>query len=252
MDPRMKIFLILAEMILAFLAKNFITLAVITLQVFIVIKSSQIAIKTYFRSIKAVLFFILFTTILNIFYSEGEPIFSFWALKITQEGINNSVFTTLLLINLLLISSALTFTTSPTDLTDGLEKLMTPLKYIRVPVHEIALIITIALRFIPTLIDEMDKIIMAQKSRGADFENGNLAKRVRALVPILTPLFVSSIRRAFELATAMECRCYKGGDQRTRMKTLHLKPIDIFAAFFVLGFYSAAIYFNMAFPVVPR
>lgn len=252
LDPRVKIMLTLMQIVLVFLSQNFLSLAVISLQVILIIMFSGISFKIYFKSLKAVLFLILFATFFHVFNSPGEPIFSFGFIKITREGINGNIFTTVLIISLLIISSSLSFTTSPTDLTDALERLMRPLKIIKVPVHEIAMIMTIALRFIPTLLEETDKIIMAQKSRGADFESGKLAKRVRALAPILVPLFASSIRRAIDLAIAMECRCYKGGEGRTRMKVLHIRSRDIFAILIVITFYICVVYLNLSFPAVQR
>ena len=171
-------------------------------------------------------------------------------LKITWGGINNAIFTAVRISVMVMVSSVLTYTTSPTDLTDGLERIMKPLKIFRVRVHEIAMMMTIALRFIPVLLEETDKIMNAQKARGADMENGNILRRVKALVPVLIPLLVSSFRRAGDLAMAMECRCYNGGKGRTRMKIMHFSLTDLFAAIISFLIFGAVIYFNMAYPDV--
>ncbi|MDR1253658.1 MAG: energy-coupling factor transporter transmembrane protein EcfT [Oscillospiraceae bacterium] len=252
MDPRVKIALAMVQVTLVFLADNFFSLTAVALQVLLIITASKISLKTYFKSIKMVLFLITFTAILNLFYSAGDPIFSFWILKITREGINNSIFVAVRVVSLILASSALTFTTSPTDITDALERLMKPLAFFKVRVHEIAMMMTIALRFIPTLLEETDKIMNAQKARGADFENGGLINKIRSMLPILVPLFVSSFRRAYELALAMECRCYQGGNGRTKMKTLHITSRDIAGIGFVGVFLTLLIAFNVFFPNTPR
>ena len=180
------------------------------------------------------MFIVIFTSVLNLLYGTGDVLWSWGFLKITTGGIRNAVFVTMRIISLILVSSGLTFTTSPTDLTDALERLLKPLGFFKIRVHEIAMMMTIALRFIPTLLEETDKIMQAQKARGADMESGGIVKRVKALVPILVPLFVSAFRRAYDLATAMECRCYQGGSGRTRMKSLHMTAIDYKAAVFMV------------------
>ncbi|MBQ2569687.1 MAG: energy-coupling factor transporter transmembrane protein EcfT, partial [Ruminococcus sp.] len=174
------------------------------------------------------------TSLLNLFYGSGEPIWQWWIFKITVNGINRAVFVTTRIICLILASSCLTFTTSPTELTDAIERLMKPLRVIHFPVHEIAMMMSLALRFVPTLLEETDKIMQAQKARGADMESGNLIRRVKALVPVLIPLFVSAFRRAYDVATAMECRCYRGGAGRTRMKQIRMARRDA-AAFVVMA-----------------
>ena len=183
-------------------------------------------------------FILVFTAVLNIFYTPGEALASFWIFTITREGIVHAFFMVVRIIMLITCTFLLTYTTSPLALTDGLESLLGPLKKLRVPVHELAMMMSIALRFIPTLIEETDKIMSAQRARGADFDSGNLVQRAKALIPLLVPLFISAFRRADELATAMECRCYHGDEGRTRMKQLHYRPGDIF---FILGALALAV-----------
>ena len=187
---------------------------------------SGVALRALVRGLKPILFIICFTAVLNLFYTPGEIWVSFWIFKITKEGIFTAFFMILRITMLIMGTFLLTYTTSPIALTDGLETLLGPLKKIRVPVHELAMIMSIALRFIPTLIEETDKIMSAQKARGADFESGNLLQRARALVPILVPLFISAFRRADELAVAMECRCYHGDAGRTKLHVLHYQMRD--------------------------
>ena len=194
-----------------------------------VIWISKIHLSVIFKSLKPLLLIIILTAVLNLFYSSGEPIVKFWIFKITKEGIFNAVFMALRIMLLVAGTFMLTYTTSPIALTDGLESLLSPLKKIKLPVHELAMMMCIALRFIPTLIEETDKIMSAQKARGADFESGNLIARAKALVPILVPLFISAFRRADELATAMECRCYHGGEGRTRLHQLKYEKRDYIA-----------------------
>ena len=181
-------------------------------------------------------------------FVDGEPLFQVWILKVTREGVHTAVFMAVRIICLIAGTSLLTYTTSPIALTDGIERLMGPLKRFRFPVHELAMMMTIALRFIPTLIEETDKIISAQKARGADLETGGLMQRARALIPILIPLFVSSFRRADELALAMECRCYRGGEGRTRMKQLRLVPVDFAASAVMVACIAGVIALNILMP----
>ena len=188
---------------------------------------SKIPVKSIVRGMKPLMFILLFTAVLNIFFTEGETVLvSFWAVEITLEGLIRAFFMMIRILMLITGTFLLTYTTSPIALTDGLEALLNPLKKIKLPVHELSMMMCIALRFIPTLIEETDKIMSAQKARGADFENGKLMERVKALVPILVPLFISAFRRADELATAMECRCYHGGEGRTKMKLLRYNRND--------------------------
>lgn len=229
MDPRMKLALTFAYIIVIFIPDNWAGLALAVAFLVGCVLLSHIPCRLILKGLKPVLPLLLFTSLINIFYVDGQVLFRIWVLKITAEGIYTALFIALRILCLIAASSLLTYTTSPTTLTDALERLLSPLRHIRVPVHEIAMMMTIALRFIPTLIEETDKIMSAQKARGADMESGNLLQRVRALVPVLVPLFVSSFRRAYDLATAMECRCYHGGEGRTRMKQLHLRRSDIVA-----------------------
>ena len=228
-DPRVKIVLTMLYIVAVFMADSIISYAVMALGAVILIAVSRIPLKTVTSGFKTILFIIIFTAVLNIFWTsgEGEPLWSFWRIKIYKEGLIHAGKMVLRLACLLMGTSVLvSYTTSPIALTDGLERLLAPLKVIKLPVHEFAMMMTIALRFIPTLIEETDKIMNAQKARGADFTEGNLLQRAKALIPILIPLFVSAFMRAGELATAMECRCYHGGEGRTRMTVLKTKPLD--------------------------
>ena len=229
LDPRVKLISLIAFIVITFCTGNFFSLGIVLLSVIAVALLSKVPIKMYLKSPKVIVVIVLITSALNLFYGTGEPIAQWWIFKITADGITNAVNVCARIICLILFSSALTFTTSPTDLTDALERLMKPLTIFHVHVHEIAMMMTIALRFVPTLLEETDKIMSAQKARGADMESGGLITRVKALIPILVPLFVSSFRRAYELAVAMECRCYRGGKGRTRMKQLVLAVRDYLA-----------------------
>ena len=233
LDPRTKLILVIVYIVTLFSAKWFLTYGLVLAALVGVILASKIQIKTIVKSLKPLLFIIVLTGILNLFYTQGEVLVKIWFLTITKEGVFSAIFMVLRIAMLIAGTFMLTYTTSPIALTDGLELLLNPLKKIKVPVHELAMMMCIALRFIPTLIEETDKIMSAQKARGADFETGSLFSRAKALIPILVPLFISSFRRADELAVAMECRCYHGGEGRTRMKQLHYQKID--AAAFVLG-----------------
>ena len=231
LDPRTKLIMLVVYIVALFVANNWISYGVMFVFLAVVIGISHIPVKSIVRGIKPLIFILVFTGILNLFFTEGETVLvSFWVITITLEGVIRAIFMVARILMLITCTFLLTYTTSPIALTDGLEALMKPLKVIRVPVHELAMMMCIALRFIPTLIEETDKIMSAQKARGADFESGNLMQRVKALVPILVPLFISAFRRADELATAMECRCYQGGDGRTKMKLLRYKRRD-FGAF---------------------
>ena len=232
LDPRTKLLLTVIYIVALFCAKSFFSYLLIALVLFTGIKVSGVAPKALVRGLKPILFIICFTAVLNLFYTPGETLASFWIFKITKEGIFTAFFMVLRITMLIMGTFLLTYTTSPIALTDGMEALLGPLKRVRVPVHELAMMMSIALRFIPTLIEETDKIMSAQKARGADFESGNLIERAKALVPILVPLFISAFRRADELAVAMECRCYHGGEGRTKLKVLRYRGID-YAAFFL-------------------
>lgn len=226
LDPRAKIIMLVAFLVLVFCTFNYAALAVVAVCTAAIVLMSGVPVKFYFKSLKIIIFIVIVTSILNLFYGTGDPIWQWGIIKITVNGINRSVFVTVRIICLILASSALTFTTSPTELTDAIERLMKPLAKLHFPVHEIAMMMSLALRFVPTLLEETDKITQAQKARGADMESGNIIQRVKAFIPILIPLFVSAFRRAYELATAMECRCYRGGTGRTRMKTIHMAKRD--------------------------
>lgn len=252
MDPRMKIILLTAYIVFIFLTNNYISLTIMALSVFGVICLSQVSPKLYFKSIKAIVAIVLFTSVLNLFYGTGDPLWQWKFLKITSAGINTAVFVAVRILCLVLVSSVLTYTTSPTDLTDGIERLLKPLSVFHIKVHEIAMMMTIALRFIPTLLEETDKIMSAQKARGADFESGNLINRIKALVPILVPLFVSAFRRAYELAMAMESRCYHGGDGRSRMKVLKYSKYDYIALSAVCVLFIGVITCNIFLPATIR
>ena len=233
LDPRMKIVLTVAYIILLFTAQNAVGLAVGVLFLVLVYGISKIPPVMILRSLKPVVPIIVFTSVLDMFFIDGRVLFQWWILKLTAEGVKTAVFMSVRIVCLIAGTSLLTYTTSPIALTDGIERLCNPLKRFKLPVHELAMMMTIALRFIPTLIEETDKIMSAQKARGADLESGGLMQRARALIPILIPLFVSAFRRADELALAMECRCYRGGEGRTRMKQLKIHPRDVWSAVFV-------------------
>ena len=212
-----------------FCAKWFVSYALTAALLAVSVKMSGVSPKALVRGLKPVLFLICFTAVLNLFYTPGDILVSFWIFKITRQGIVTAFFMVLRIMMLIMGTFLLTYTTSPIALTDGLETLLGPLKKIRVPVHELAMMMSIALRFIPLLIEETDKIMSAQRARGADFESGNLLQRAKALVPILVPLFISAFRRADELAVAMECRCYHGGVGRTKLHVLRYQARDYLA-----------------------
>ena len=236
LDPRTKLIFLVAYIVFLFLATSWVSYGLLLVFLVGCIAASRIPPKSFVKGMKPLLFILIFTAVLNIFFSGGETVL-IPGTSVTLEGVIRAVFMTLRIVMLITCSFLLTYTTSPIALTDGLETLLSPLKAIKVPVHELSMMMCIALRFIPTLIEETDKIMSAQKARGADFENGKLMERVKALIPILVPLFISAFRRADELATAMECRCYHGGDGRTKMKLLRYKRFDLiaFAVAILLG-----------------
>lgn len=227
LDARTKLILVIVYIIALFQAVGWVSYAAVTAVTALCMALSHIAPRHIFKGLKPMLFIIALTALLNIFYTEGTPILPGWI--ITWEGIGRAVQMVLRIVLLITGTFLLTYTTSPIALTDGLEKLMNPLKKIKVPVHEMTMMMSMALRFIPTLIEETDKIMSAQKARGADFETGSLIDRAKALLPVMVPLFVSAFRRADELAVAMESRCYHGGEGRTRMKQLKLALRDFIA-----------------------
>lgn len=230
LDPRLKLILVILLIVVIFVAQTPAAYLCAAVFVAVAVALSHIPVKLMLKGLKPILFIIVITTLLNLFYSGGEPIWSFWIISISKEGIWRTATMLVRVVLLVIGTSLLTYTTSPIMLTDGLERLLSPLKKIKLPVHEFSLMMTIALRFIPTLIEEVDKISSAQKARGSDLETGNLIQRAKALVPILVPLFVSSFRRADELAVAMECRCYRGGEGRTRLRQYRLHRRDAVAS----------------------
>lgn len=236
MDPRLKILLMLEFVVLVFFAANLYSFMYLILCMAFLVFSSEISMKVILKGLKPIIFISVFTALINVFWTTGErPLVDFYFIHIYPEGLWRAFYMILRIVSLVAGTSVLlTYTTSPMDLTDALESLLSPLKKIRVPVHEFAMMMSLALRFVPTLIEETEKIINAQKARGADFESGSLLRRAKALVPILIPLFISAFSRATELAVAMECRCYTGGEGRTRMKVMRLKAFDI-AWFLILS-----------------
>lgn len=227
LDARVKLVITLLYIVSLFLIKSFIGYAFVIIALAIVIKVSNVPFKFMVKGLKSLVFIIIFTALINVFTVKGgETLVTFWKLSITTEGVFFAIKMALRIILLIIGSSLLTLTTTPIKLTDGIEALLKPLSKIGVPAHDIAMMMTIALRFIPTLLDETDKIIKAQQARGADFDTGRLRDKARALVPILVPLFISAFRRADELAMAMESRCYNGGANRTRMNVMKVTSID--------------------------
>ena len=227
LDPRTKLLLVVLYIIALFTAKGIVGYGIVAGCLLLCVLISKVPAKALVKGLKPVWIIVAFTAFLNLFYTPGETLLHWWIFTITKEGIRSAVFMVLRIVLLIMGTFLLTYTTSPIRLTDGLESLLNPLKKIHAPVHELAMIMSIALRFIPTLIEETDKIMSAQKARGADFESGNFLQRAKALIPILVPLFVSAFRRADELAVAMECRCYHGGEGRTRLYVLKMRRQDI-------------------------
>ena len=249
MDPRAKVILAILYIVCTFICKNALSFLVLTLVGLAMIFISKIPLRMILRSIRPLIFIIAFTSLINIFLTKGETRLTpeSWFFTIYAEGLWNALFVTLRIILLIIASGLfLTYTTTPIALTDALENLLSPLKKIRVPVHDFAMMMTIALRFIPTLSDETEKIMNAQKARGSDFTGGSLVRRAKALIPILIPLFVSAINRAFELASAMECRCYHGGEGRTRLKILRYRTSDWLAMLAMLLFGVLLFFINRA------
>lgn len=229
LDPRVKLVTTLCYIISLFIVDNAVGYVIAGLFLAIIIRLSKVPVKFMVRGMKSIVFLLLMAVVFNLFLTQGEVVVSFWKLKITKEGIILAGMMAVRLVFLIMGSSIMTLTTTPNNLTDGLESLMKPLRMIKVPVHEIAMMMSIALRFIPILLEETDKIMKAQIARGADFESGNLIKKAKNMVPLLVPLFISAFRRANDLATAMEARCYRGGDHRTKMKPLIYKKRDLLA-----------------------
>lgn len=241
LDPRIKIIIVVAYIVLLFMSTNLVGLLASGIMVLLFYKISGIPIKMLRKSLKPIIPLILFTVVLNLFFitGEGEPLIAVWKLRIFKEGVLFCIVMVARIVFLISGTSLLTYTTSPISLTDGLEQIMKPLNLIKFPVHEMAMMMTIAMRFIPTLIEETDKIMSAQKSRGAMLDSGSFMDRIKALVPILIPLFISAFRRADELATAMECRCYRGGEGRTRLKQLKINKNDIVCSIICAAMFTA-------------
>lgn len=252
LDPRIKVILAIVYIVASFLCKNIFSFALLLLSALALVLMSRIPMRVVLGSIKAIIFVMVFTAILNIFWTKGDEsslIFSWKFINIYVDGLYNALFIVVRIICMIVGSCMfLTYTTTPIQLTDGLESLLSPLKKIKVPVHEFAMMMTIALRFIPTIIEETGKIMSAQKARGADFTNGSLIKRAKALIPVLIPLFISAFRRAGELATAMTCRCYRGGEGRTKLHALKLSWIDFVGSMIMLIFIAGIILINIFAP----
>ncbi|MBE6868730.1 MAG: energy-coupling factor transporter transmembrane protein EcfT [Ruminococcus sp.] len=246
MDSRVKILLTAVFIVMLFMAKSIQALSVGILFTVVTFIISRIPLKMMGKSLKPIVPIVIFTAVLNLFFIRtGDVLWEWKIIKLTQDGVDTSLFMVIRIICLICGSSLLTYTTSPIELTDAIEKLLGPLKKIKVPVHELAMMMTIALRFIPTLIEETDKIINAQKARGADMETGGLIQKTKALIPILIPLFVASFRHAEELALAMECRCYHGGEGRTRMKQLKMTITDLWGSLYCMVFLAGVIAVNI-------
>lgn len=244
LDPRAKILLSIIFIVAVFFANNPVGFAFMLIWSVLLVLLSGISLKVILKGLKPILFIVILTAILNLFMTngDGEPLLEFWVFKIYTDGIMRAVFMAVRVLLLIVGTSVLlTYTTSPIALTDGLESLLSPLKHIKVPVHTFAMMMSIALRFIPTLVEETEKIMNAQKSRGADFSNGSLVKRAKALIPILIPLFVSSFKRAEELATAMECRCYRGDKNRVKMVKLKYQARDFLWLFMSAAFLAIVV-----------
>ena len=247
-DPRMKIILTVLYIVCSFLSKNVLSFLLLLLSAMVLIALGRIPLKIVLRGLRPVLFVLAFTTVLNIFWTKGEQLlFGWYFIQVYMEGIYAALFMMIRITTLIIgTSMLLTYTTTPIALTDALEDLLSPLKKLHVPVHEFAMMMTIALRFIPLLVEETDKIMTAQKARGVDFSAGKLTDRAKALIPVLIPLFVSAFNRAGDLATAMECRCYHGGEGRTRMHVLKLHARDFVPLVGVLLLGTALVMLNLA------
>ena len=241
LDPRTKLFATLILIIALFTADNPVCYVLAAVFLFLVIALSKVPVRHILKGLKPVIFLLLFSAVFNLFLTSGEVLVQLWIFKITKEGIYRAVLMAVRLIFLVMGTSLLTFTTTPNQLTDGLEKSLHFLSYVRVPVHEIAMMMSIALRFIPILVEETDKIMKAQMARGADFETGGLIKKAKAMIPLLVPLFISAFRRASDLAMAMEARCYHGGEGRTKMKPLHYEKRDRLSYLILFVFLAAMI-----------
>lgn len=247
LDPRIKTILAILYIVCSFLCKNVLSFALLAASAIVLIFIGKIPLKIIFRGLRPILIILAVTSFFNIFWTSGDvPLFEWKFIHIYVEGIYAALFMLIRIVALVIGTSIfMTYTTTPIELTDALEDLLSPLKKLHVPVHEFAMVMTIALRFIPTLVEETDKIMTAQKARGVDFSSGGLISRAKALIPILIPLFVSAFNRASELATAMECRCYHGGEGRTRMKVRHVRAVDFIPLFTVILLGAVLIIFNV-------
>lgn len=247
LDPRVKIILTLLYIVCSFLCKNVLSYALLLLSALLLVALGRIPLKIVLRGLRGVLFVLAFTALLNVFWTSGEVLLFEWKfIKIYLEGIYSAIFIMIRIAALIIGTGMLmTYTTTPIALTNAIEDLLLPLKKLHVPVHTFAMMMTIALRFIPTLTEETDRIMTAQKARGADFSSGGLIARAKALIPVLIPLFVSAFNRAGDLATAMECRCYHGGEGRTRMSILHYRALDFIAILIMITFGVSLVLLNM-------
>jgi len=251
LDARAKILLTVLFIVMIFMCKNFLSLGLTLIFVIASVLLSSVPVKMYLKSLKPIIPIILFTAILNMFYTGGETVlYSFWRITLPVEGLSTAAFFAARIVLIIIASSILTYTTVPTMLTDATEKLLSPLKVFKIPVQSLAMMMTLALRFIPTLIEEIEKITNAQKARGADFESGKLLQRIKAVVPIIIPLVVSSFRRAAELADAMNCRCYTGGNTRTRMKQMKFRLKDFLSLFVFCAGIAGVVLLNIKFGAV--
>ena len=240
LDPRVKLVGTMIFLISLFISQNVLCYVAATIYLICIICLSKVPFGYIVRGMKAIAVIMMITVIFNLFLTAGEPLVTFWRFTITYQGLKNAIYTAVRLTYLILGSTLMTLTTTPNDLTDGMERGLGFLKIFKLPVHEIAMMMSIALRFIPILLEETDKIMKAQQARGADFESGGMIRRAKAMVPLLVPLFVSAFRRANDLAMAMEARCYRGGEGRTKMKPLEYKPWDI-RAYIILACYLAIV-----------
>ena len=231
LDPRIKLILAMLYIVAAFLCKNLLGFAVLAATALLLILISRVPLKTVLRSLRVIVFVLLFTVMINLFMTkdpDAAPLISLWIFEVYTKGLYSALFIAIRIFCMIIgTCMLLTYTTTPIALTDALERLLSPLRLLKLPVHEFSMMMSIALRFIPTIMEEAEKIMAAQKARGAGFTEGNLIKRIKSLIPILIPLFASVFRRAFELATAMTCRCYRGGDGRTRMTAMRLHAFDV-------------------------
>lgn len=241
LDPRLKLYFIFLFIISIFFIKSFLIFIPVSLLLFLIIKVAKLPFLMVLKGLKGIFYVVLATVILNLLLTPGEIIFKFWIITITKEGLKLSLFMSIRIMLLVMGTSLLTFTTSPIVMTDALEYVMKPLEKVKFPAHSVAMMMTIALRFIPTILEEMDKIIKAQTARGADFESGTLVQRAKSLIPILVPLFVNALKRADELAIAMESRCYRGGNGRTRMNVLKYEKKDYITMILITIFFGLVI-----------